>query len=72
MENEFVTNAFQEPPGLLVPCCVVAPADVAVVKVLHEELGLLNIRLFLSVCIGPHPLVLPGQETCSRFPLQRH
>jgi len=33
LEEEFVTNAVQEPPGLLVPCCVVPPTDVRVGRV---------------------------------------
>ncbi|KAK4832223.1 hypothetical protein QYF61_021070 [Mycteria americana] len=27
LEKEVIINAFQEPPGLLIPCCVVCPTD---------------------------------------------
>ena len=37
LEEEVVINAFQEPPGFLVSCYVVAPADIGVVEVSHED-----------------------------------
>jgi len=39
LEEEVVINTPQEPPGLLVPCCVVLPTDVGVVEVPHEDQG---------------------------------
>ncbi|GAB0180340.1 hypothetical protein GRJ2_000499300 [Grus japonensis] len=40
LEKEVIINAFQELPGLLMPCCVVPPADIRVVEVPHENQGL--------------------------------
>ncbi|KAK4827407.1 hypothetical protein QYF61_017837 [Mycteria americana] len=40
LEKEVIINAFQEPPGLLMPCCVVPPTDIRVVEVPHEDQGL--------------------------------
>ena len=42
LEKEVVLNAFQEPPGLPVPCCVVPPTDVGVVEVPHEDQGFIK------------------------------
>ncbi|KAK4821803.1 hypothetical protein QYF61_003832 [Mycteria americana] len=39
-EKEVIISAFEEPPGLLMPCCVVPPRDIGVVEVPHEEEGL--------------------------------
>jgi len=36
LEKEAIINAFQEPPGLLMPCCVV-PTDIIVAEVPHED-----------------------------------
>jgi len=33
LEKEVIINAFQEPAGLLMPCCVISPADIGVVEV---------------------------------------
>ena len=35
-----ITNALQEPPGLLMSCCVVPPADIRVLGTPHEDQGL--------------------------------
>ncbi|KAK4819332.1 hypothetical protein QYF61_001165 [Mycteria americana] len=40
LEKEVIINTFQEPPGLLMPCCVVPPTDIGVVEVPHEDQGL--------------------------------
>ncbi|GAB0210109.1 highly reducing polyketide synthase PKS6 [Grus japonensis] len=40
LEEKFVINTFQEPPGLLALCCVLPPADVRVVEVPHKDQGL--------------------------------
>jgi len=37
---EAIINAVQEPPGLLMLCCVAPPTDIGVVDVLHEDQGL--------------------------------
>jgi len=37
LEKEVIINAVQEPPGLLMPCCVVPPTDIGMVEVLHED-----------------------------------
>ncbi|CAM9299861.1 unnamed protein product [Bubo scandiacus] len=37
LAKEVVINTFQEPPGLLVPCCVVSPTDIRVAEVPHED-----------------------------------
>ncbi|KAK4823607.1 hypothetical protein QYF61_004210 [Mycteria americana] len=42
LEKEVIINTFQEPPGLLMPCCVVPPTDISVVEVPHEVQGLLD------------------------------
>ncbi|KAF4798543.1 hypothetical protein TURU_063040 [Turdus rufiventris] len=39
LEKEVVISTFQEPPRLLMPCCVVSPTDVRVVEVPHEDQG---------------------------------
>lgn len=39
LDQEVITDALQEPPELLMPCCVVPPADVGVVEVHHEDHG---------------------------------
>ena len=33
LEKEVIINAFQETPGLLMPCCVVPSTDIRVVEV---------------------------------------
>ena len=40
LENEVIINTFQEPPGLLMPYCVVPPTDIGVAEVPHEDQGL--------------------------------
>ena len=40
LKGEVIVSAFQEPPGLLMPCCVVPPTDTGVVEVSHEDQGL--------------------------------
>ncbi|KAK4821804.1 hypothetical protein QYF61_003833 [Mycteria americana] len=40
-EKEVIISAFEEPPGLLMACCVVPPRDIGVVEVPHEEEGLM-------------------------------
>ncbi|KAK4824031.1 hypothetical protein QYF61_009622 [Mycteria americana] len=40
LEKEVIINTFQEPHGLLMPCCVVPPTDIGVVEVPHEDHGL--------------------------------
>ncbi|GAB0209008.1 hypothetical protein GRJ2_003366500 [Grus japonensis] len=40
LEEKDVINTFQEPPGLLVFCCIAPPADVRVVEVPHKDQGL--------------------------------
>ncbi|GAB0210107.1 hypothetical protein GRJ2_003476500 [Grus japonensis] len=37
LEEKVIINTFQEPPALLVPCCVLPPADVGVVEVHHKD-----------------------------------
>jgi len=37
LEKEIVINKFQEPPVLLMPCCVVPPMDIRVVEIPHED-----------------------------------
>ena len=37
LEKEIIVNAFQEPLGLLMPCCVVLSTDIGVVEVPHED-----------------------------------
>ncbi|KAM9634999.1 uncharacterized protein ACIBXB_015978 [Morphnus guianensis] len=37
LEKEFPISAFQEPPGLLMPCRVVPPTDIRVVEVPRED-----------------------------------
>ncbi|PKU43799.1 hypothetical protein llap_5899 [Limosa lapponica baueri] len=54
LEKEVIIHAFLEPPGFLMPCCVVSPADTDVVEDHHEESGLMNVRLLLSE--QPYPL----------------
>ncbi|KAJ7405384.1 hypothetical protein BTVI_69191 [Pitangus sulphuratus] len=39
LEKEII-SAFQEPPGFLMPCCVVPPMDIGVVEVPYEDQGL--------------------------------
>jgi len=38
LEEEVVINTFQEPPGLLTPCCVELPADIRVVETILASL----------------------------------
>jgi len=38
--------------------CVVCPTDIRIVKVPHEDQGLLNMRVLLSVYRGPNLLSL--------------
>lgn len=40
LEKEVIINAFQEPPGFLVPCCVVPPTDIGGVVDPHEDQNL--------------------------------
>ncbi|GAB0192653.1 hypothetical protein GRJ2_001730600 [Grus japonensis] len=40
LEKEVIIDAFQEPPGLLMPCCVVPPTDIRVTEVPHKDQGL--------------------------------
>lgn len=40
LETESVINSVQEPPGLLMPCCVVPLIDIGVVEVPREDQGL--------------------------------
>ncbi|PKU42018.1 dual specificity protein phosphatase cdc14b-like [Limosa lapponica baueri] len=37
LEEEVVNNAFWEPPGLLMFCYVISPADIGVVELPHED-----------------------------------
>ncbi|CAM9626289.1 unnamed protein product [Bubo scandiacus] len=37
LEKEFNINTFQEPPGLLMPCCVVPPTYIRMVEVPHDD-----------------------------------
>ncbi|KAK4813670.1 hypothetical protein QYF61_017637, partial [Mycteria americana] len=41
LEKEVIINTFQEPPRLLMSCCVAPPTDIGVVEVSHEDQGLL-------------------------------
>jgi len=36
LEKEVIINTFQEPPGLIMPSCVVPPTDIRVAEVPHE------------------------------------
>jgi len=40
LEKEVIINALQQPPVLLMPCCVVPPTDTSVVEVTCEDQGL--------------------------------
>ena len=39
LEKEVITKAFQEPPGLLMPCYAVLATDIGGVEVPHEDQG---------------------------------
>jgi len=43
LEEEVVLKAFQEPPGLPVPCCVVPPTDVGVVGLVIEHIRFIHV-----------------------------
>lgn len=40
LENEGIISAFQEPPRLLMPCCVVPAANTGIAEVPYEDGGL--------------------------------
>jgi len=40
LEKEVIINAFQQPPGLLMPSCIVPSTDTMVAEVPHEDQGL--------------------------------
>lgn len=42
LEKKAIINTFQEPPRMLMPCCVVPPTDIGLVEVLSGNQGLLT------------------------------
>lgn len=70
LEEEFITNPLQEPPGLLLTCSVIPPTGIRVVQVSHEEQGLKICKYqpeAAPVSGGSDPLYFPTKT--SPFPV---